>query len=141
MRSTPLHKQFTTLLLVLSLSAPLWAGAVIADFRADAGLNRVEVKWVVTAESGLKGYRVLRSLDGVQYQKIAFVAAVGVSGREHTYQFVDNSVFKSAGRIFYYKLELINEDGSVSEFEKVVSVSPQISSTRHTWGSLKAMFR
>ena len=117
------------------------AGAVISDFRAEAGLNRVELKWVVTAESGIKGYRVLRCLDGAQFQKIGFVPAVGVTGREQTYRYTDGSVFKLNGRIYYYKLEFVHEDGSTAEYEKVVTISPQISSTRHTWGSLKAMFR
>lgn len=122
-------------------SVCLMAGAVIADFHAESSLNRVDLKWVVTAENQLKGYRIMRSLDGIQFQKLAFVPAVGVNGREYTYRYSDNSVFKSAGRTFYYKLELVNLDDTYTEYEKVVVVAPQISSARHTWGSLKAMFR
>lgn len=136
-----MYKKFLIILSFAMLNSIAFGGAVLSDFRAESGLNRVELKWVVSAETGIKGYRIMRSLDGAQFQKIGFVAAVGISGREQTYRFTDSSVFKLSGRIFYYKLEMVNDDGSVSEYEKMVTISPQISSTRHTWGSLKAMFR
>ena len=104
-------------------------------------MNRVELKWVVTAESSLQGYRVLRSLDGASYKEIGFVNAEGVRGSEKSYKYIDNSVFKPSGRTFYYKIQFVNTNGSTDNYEKIVTVSPQISSTRHTWGSIKAMFR
>ena len=48
-------------------AAYIFAGAVITEFRADAGFNKVELKWVVSSESGLKGYNVYRSFDGVNF--------------------------------------------------------------------------
>lgn len=118
-----------------------FSGAVLKDFRAEPGLNKVELKWIVTAETGLRGYRIQRSMDGTTYQKIGFTAAEGVDSGERTYRFVDKTVFKSDGRTFHYKIQFVNQDGSTSDYEKTVAVTPQISSTRHTWGSLKAMFR
>jgi len=132
-------KQIT--LIFIGLTAICLAGAVVTDFRADAGINKVELKWVVSAEQGIKGYRILRGLDTTKFQKIGFVTASGISGNERTYTFVDNTVFKTSDRTFYYKIEFVNHDGSENEFDKVISVSPQISSARQTWGSLKAMFR
>ncbi len=123
------------------LVALTFAGAVLSDFRAEPGLNKVELKWVVTAENGLKGYRVLRGLNPSSFQKIGFVTAKGISGGERTYSFTDKSVFKSSGRTYYYKIQFVNLDGTVNNYEKIISVSPQISSARQTWGSLKAMFR
>jgi hypothetical protein len=140
-KAESMYKKLLVLLLIFVFNTFAFSGAVLSDFRAEAGLNRVELKWVVSAETGIKGYRVLRSLDGVQFQKIGFVAATGVAGREQTYRFTDSSVFKLSGRLFYYKLEFVNEDDSANEYEKMVTITPQISSTRHTWGSLKAMFR
>ena len=83
----------------------------------------------------------MRSLDGSSYQKVGFVAARGVTSNERAYTFLDKTVFKSSGRTFYYKIQFVNNDGSVNNYEKTVTVSPQISSARQTWGSLKAMFR
>ncbi len=104
-------------------------------------MNQVELKWVVTAEEGLKGYRILRSMDGTSFSKVDFVEAQGVMSNERTYKYVDKSVFKSSNRTFYYKIQFVNMDNSTTNFEKMVTVSPQISSARQTWGSLKAMFR
>jgi hypothetical protein len=118
------------------------AGSIISSFTAEPGFNRVELKWIVTAESNLKGYYVLRSLDDAGYEKISplIVAAKTEGGSEQTYQYLDASVFKQTGRTFYYKLQILNKDGSTSEYGHLV-VSPQISSARETWGSIKAMFR
>ena len=129
------------MLIVLWGVLPLFAGAVVNDFRAETGLNQVEVKWTVTAESNLKGYRILRSTDDVDFKKIAFVEAEGVQSGERTYKYVDRSVFKSSDRVYYYKIQFVNLDETVTNYSQTVKVSPQISSSRRTWGSIKAMFR
>jgi len=133
---------FTLFLLLGFLSSSLlFAGAVISDFRGEAGFNRVELKWIAAAETNLKGYRIYRSLDGVTYENIAFVKAKTNESGEKTYTYIDKSVFKSTGRSYYYKLQFVDNDESTIDYEKVVVVEPKISAARHTWGSIKAMFR
>ena len=83
----------------------------------------------------------MRSINGTNFDRIGFVKAKGVSGGENTYKYEDTTVFKSSGRSYYYKIQFYNKDETVTNFEKVITVTPQISSTRHTWGSIKAMFR
>ncbi len=126
---------------VFLIVSSLYAGAVVTDFRGEAGFNRVELKWIVAAETNLKGYRIFRSLDGVSYENIAFVKAKSADSGEKTYIYVDKSVFKSTGRSYYYKLQFVNADETTTDFDKVVVVEPKISAARHTWGSIKAMFR
>lgn len=133
--------KFYLFVLIFILHATSFSGAVISQFKATAGYNRVELQWVVTAENGLKGYHILRSLNGTNYDKIGFVKAKGVEGGESIYKYEDTTVFKSSGRSYYYKIQFYNQDETVTNYEKVITVSPQISSTRHTWGSIKAMFR
>lgn len=130
------------ILLAALLASVVGAGSIISSFTGETGLNRVELKWVVTAESNLRGYYVLRSLDDTSYEKISsLIAAVKTDLlNEHTYSYVDASVFKQTGRTFYYKLQILDKDGATSEYGHLV-VSPQISSARETWGSIKAMFR
>jgi len=129
-------------ILMLLLAGLLSAGSIISSFTAEPGLNRVELKWVVTAESNLKGYYVLRSLDDTAFEKISpmISSAKDDEASEHTYTYVDATVFKPTGRTFYYKLQIVNKDGSTSEYGHLI-ISPQISSARETWGSIKAMFR
>lgn len=130
------------ILLAALLASVVGAGSIISSFTSETGLNRVELKWVVTAESNLRGYYVLRSLDDISYEKISsLIAAVKTEQlNEHAYSYVDASVFKQTGRTFYYKLQILDKDGATSEYGHLV-VSPQISSARETWGSIKAMFR
>jgi len=120
-----------------------YAGVVVNQFSAEAlGIDKVKIKWIVSSESNIKGYNVYRSFDGVNFNHIRFIPATAASG-EKTYTFIDESVFKSEGRSYYYKIDYVNNDavGSKTDINQVVQVTPQISSTRHTWGSIKAMFR
>ncbi|MCR4437909.1 MAG: hypothetical protein QHJ34_02550 [bacterium] len=119
----------------------LLGGAVISRFEAEPGLNKVTLRWTTAAESNLKGFEIERGLDGKSFQAIVFVEAAGNSSSPRDYAYEDRTVFKSTGNTYYYRLKLVDFDGSFAYYDKVVSVSPQISSVRHTWGSIKAMFR
>lgn len=125
----------------LAVCGFLFAGVIISSFQGEAGLNRVELKWIVTLEVNLKEYEVLRSIDGVKFESIARVPAKWQESGEKTYIYIDTSVFKENNRSFYYKLRFNYTDGSNAEYDKVLCIQPQISSVRHTWGSIKAMFR
>ena len=128
-------------LTILSFSSLILAGAIISSFQGEAGYNRVELKWIVVSEVNLKGYQVLRSLDGTTFESIAQIPAKENESGEKTYLYIDSSVFKEANRSFYYKLRFVNSDGTTSDYDKVLCLNPQISSARQTWGSIKAMFR
>jgi hypothetical protein len=128
--------------LALLISQTLFAGAVISVFTGEPGYNQVKLKWIVTAESNVKGYQILRSFDNLSYENIAFVQASASGAGEKTYSYIDKTVFKPNGRVCYYKLGIVDSGTeSVTRHEKTVVVSPQISAARHTWGSIKAMFR
>jgi len=132
---------FLLFLLAVSVNAG-FGGAVIKEFTGEPGFNQAKLKWVVSAESDLKGYRVLRSFDGSHFQEIAFVEAKSEESGEKTYIYIDRTVFKTSGRTCYYKLRLASSsDGTTTDLDQVVAVSPKISAARHTWGSIKAMFR
>jgi hypothetical protein len=135
-------KGFSVFVIIILAFSLAYGGAVITDFRAETALNRVELKWVVSYESNVKGYELLRSRDGSHYdEQVAFVDATPEQAGEKTYSYVDDKVFKSSGNTYYYKLRIVENDNSKIEYDQVCTVSPQISATRHTWGSIKAMFR
>ncbi len=135
-------KRSTLILFTLiTCTSLVFAGAVIESFHANTSLNKVELKWTVKAEDNVDNYTILRSLDQVKYKELKEIKAKWNDKKEHTYTWIDDKVFKSQGNTFYYKIKIINNDGSTVEHDKVLEVSPQISATRHTWGSIKAMFR
>ncbi|MDZ7289910.1 MAG: hypothetical protein ONB42_08235 [candidate division KSB1 bacterium] len=123
----------------------VFAGAVITEFRGEPGFNKVTLKWVTESETNLKGFDIQRALADQEQEfeknKIAFVEAKGTGFGKTEYVYEDNTVFKSLGRTYYYRLKIVDKNGQSTAYSQVVSVSPTISSTRQTWGSIKAMFR
>ncbi len=120
----------------------LYAGAVIVDFRGEPGHGKVTLYWSTLNETNCKGFQIDRSLNKVDFKKIAFVKSQGNSTERKDYSYEDKTVFKSEmDRTFYYRLTIINEDNTESVYSQIVSVTPSISGARYTWGSIKALFR
>jgi hypothetical protein len=119
-------------------------GAIILNFQASAGFNQVTLKWTTENEQNLKGFEVERSFDSSSesnYKKLAFVAASSEQKNRKEYTYQDNTVFKALERSYYYRLKIVDNDGTASIYSKVLTVTPTVSSARQTWGSIKAMFR
>ena len=123
----------------------LLADAVIIEFKTEPGFNKVYLSWKVIHESNAKGYEIQRSLNGVNFSPVDFVAcSQGLASPENpkVYQYVDRSVYKPLRCTFYYRLGVVDlRSGKVVTFSQVVMVTPNVSGVRHTWGSIKAMFR
>lgn len=128
-------------LLMIFLQPILMAGAIISDFRAESEVNQVILNWTARAEADIKNYEILRSTDGNNFEKVGIVTPFNNGQEENKYKYFDRSVFKTAGRTYYYRLKIVDSNGQATIYSETVSISPQISSVRHTWGSLKAMFR
>ncbi|MBD3374970.1 hypothetical protein GF406_08055 [candidate division KSB1 bacterium] len=135
------QKHLFLILIVLLSVVPLFGGAIINEFSGEAGHNRVELKWVVKTQVNVKGYELYRSLDGTNFERLKFVQANYDKDTDIVYTYTDTKVFKSTGHTFHYKLKIVDNDGTVIDYDKTLTLSPHISSARQTWGSLKAMFR
>ncbi len=127
-------------MVALLLVSMAWAGAVVSEFRGEPGRNKVTLKWTSEAEINLKGFEVQRGLNKTELEKLDFVEAKGATVGKTEYTYEDNSVFKSDGRVYFYRLKLVDKDGGTTE-TAMIEVNPTISSARATWGSIKAMFR
>jgi hypothetical protein len=135
------EKCLWSLLFCGGLWSVLFAGAVVSEFRAEPGRNKVTLKWTSEAEINLKGFEIERGLSKTDLQKIDFLEAKGNATAKTEYSYEDNTVFKAEGRVYYYRLKIVNKDGSTSLYDNIIEVNPVISSARATWGSIKAMFR
>jgi len=127
-------------MVALLLVSMAWAGAVVSEFRGEPGRNKVTLKWTSEAEINLRGFEVQRGLNKTELEKLDFVEAKGATIGKTEYTYEDNSVFKSDGRVYFYRLKLVDKDGGTTE-TAMIEVNPTISSARATWGSIKAMFR
>lgn len=81
--------------------------------------NKVALKWNTTAESNVRGYKVLKSNDGRQFEEIGFVPTGSANGAGAQYSFYDANV--NLGKSFY-KL-LIIENNRASTFSSIVQIT------------------
>jgi hypothetical protein len=108
--------------------------ATVTSFKAAAGAdNSVDLTWNTAAETGFLGFNVYRSTDNVHFDILndRLIDALGVAGGGASYSFADyvggakSTISRSAKssrrtrsevdqRTIYYKLELVNSDGTTS---------------------------
>lgn len=130
------------IILLISVSIFLYAGAVIVNFRGEASSNKVTLYWSTLSETDCNGFQIERSLNENDFKKVGFIEAAGTSSTRRDYTFVDKTIFKSdISRTFHYRLKIIHSDNTESIYSQTVSMTPAISGARYTWGSIKALFR
>ncbi|HVK47746.1 MAG TPA: T9SS type A sorting domain-containing protein, partial [Pseudobacter sp.] len=71
----------------------------LTQFRAVPAGEAVQLNWTTAQELNNKGFEILRSKDGVQFEKIGWVDGNGTTSTAQRYTFKDNAPF--AGRNFY----------------------------------------
>jgi len=131
---------FVTLFVLIILSQ-VFAGAVIVDFKGIASRNQITIKFSTMSEVNCKEFILERSLDQKTFNKVANIEANGNSNIKKDYEFIDKSVFRATDNTFYYRIKIVDTNGAVSVYSDMIAVTASVSSVRHTWGSLKAMFR
>ena len=115
----------------------VFAGAYLDYFHAGSDGDNVLLEWKTEQESNLKQFVIERKTPESSYIGIATVNAEGDNSQ---YSYVDKSAYKSNDLVFIYRLKLIDNDNTTS-YSDEVSVTPNISGIKRTWGSIKAMFR
>ena len=134
--------KITVPVIILGFAASLLleASARISEFYAKREKNTVILEWTTDEESNLAKFEIHRSTDQMRWYKIGEIRAVGESSQKNLYSFTDNSIFKGPTNTLYYRLVIIDKTGSSVAWDVIASVEGQ-SGIRHTWGSIKAMFR
>lgn len=141
MRKFPLIYR-VVLLLLIAYGAGIFADTIVKNLRAFPMENKIKLLWETSNEQNLLKFQVERSTDGKTFFAIAYVDAKHQPGE---YEFIDTSVFAKPttaadNRQYSYRLKVIYTDNS-SDYTESIVVSPLISGTKHTWGSIKALFR
>lgn len=119
------------------------AGIIFAGANIPQGLsvrssgNNIVIAWQAVSESGVKQYIIQRKSGNGDFTDIAWINPRA----DMNYEFTDREVFKTSGSWYKYRLKIVDNDGTVSYLEQVGMISPNISSVKRTWGSIKALFR
>jgi len=103
-----------TVITLLDVSLPV----SLADLSARADKQKVYLNWQTALEEQVDRFEVEHSRDGVDFRRLAEVAAVGESDQLQTYNFTDVSA--EAGEN-YYRLRMVDTDGSFAYSPLVVA--------------------
>lgn len=82
-----------------------------------------ELKWATTSEENNSGFKIERSVDGLDWSILSFVAGVGNSQTEVDYNYVDLNL---NGGTYYYRLIQVDLDGRET-FSKIDAVTIDVS--------------
>lgn len=83
----------------------------LLSFGAMLKKNTVELNWITLWEKNLSHFEIERSLDGRTFQQTGLVFGVGNSDFKSSYSF-KNNISELAAPIIYYRLKLVDQDGS-----------------------------
>jgi len=88
----------------------------VAGFTASLNNNKVDLKWSTETEVNLSHVLVVKSTDGKHFKDAALVFAYGNTTAKSDYAFADN-IGKAKSAAVYYRLIIVNDDGSVQYSE------------------------
>ncbi len=135
-------------LALLILSGLALANTSISRFVAVPAADRIYVRWSASVESNLVRYEVYRRTDNDP--SLTLIATVQPLGSGSSYEVVDVNVVRLAPMAstaspaafsstrYTYILRIV---GTARTDEMQTSLVYQTSTTRRTWGSIKALFR
>ena len=86
------------------------------------------LSWNTATELSNKGFEIQRSVDGINFTSLGYIASKAISGNSNSnlnYSFVDEKPFSSTS---YYRLKQVNIDGR-SRYSTVVSIKGTKSSS------------
>ncbi len=70
--------------------------------------NKVQVSFNTENEVNMSDFEIERSVDGIRFSSVGFVAAKNMSG-QNNYLFIDNDILQG---LVYYRLKMKNKDGN-----------------------------
>lgn len=104
-------------------------------FTAAKNNNDVLIQWSTAQEINAGMYQVERSFDGVNWNTIAYVAAVGNSANVNNYSYTDKNI---SAKTIYYRIKQVDVDGKFTytpvksiKTETVTSTDVKIYSTQN----------
>ena len=90
----------------------------LIDFVVKENQNKIQLSWKTTMEENSKCFNVMRSEDGINFEKIGVVPAKGHSSAIVEYHYTDFIPYEKG--IYYYKLIENDVDGKSQESKIVV---------------------
>ena len=93
----------------------------LVSFSGECNGNNVSLTWTTASEINVSHYEIERTLDGIHYDKVTEVVAVGFSNNLHSYYAKDEHPYSGTA---YYRIKSVDLDGSV-EYSDLVATGCQ----------------
>ncbi|MCK5147123.1 hypothetical protein KAR48_10235 [bacterium] len=132
-------KAFIGIIILLSWTF-VWASNRITAFEASKENNTITLNWTIEQESGLIKFNIHRKIGQSNWVTIGSVPSKNLTETSIDYSFKDSNIWKTQNSACYYRLEM-ELQGGIKKMHTIIASASGMSGIRHTWGSLKAMFR
>lgn len=86
--------------------------------------GRNELNWQTETEVNTGHFIIERSIDGSQFAEVGSMAAKGIDSRTNSYQFTDALLNAQNANRFYYRLKIVDKDGSYKYSKLVITTKP-----------------
>ncbi len=80
------------------------------------------LNWETANEINMQGFDVERSNDGNNFSKIDFVKAIGINNTTSNYSYIDNDALDQQSIVLYYRLKIINKDGTF-KYSNIITIN------------------
>ncbi len=84
----------------------------LINFTATQIDKRVQINWTTADEDNLSGFEIFRSENGNDFEMVSEIKVKTSSNNIKYYEQVDDAILKLGLPIIYYKLKILNNDGS-----------------------------
>ena len=92
--------------------------AELLQISASPNVDHIEIDWTVGSEFNLDYYELQRSENGIDFETIALIDAVGTTQQQQNYAYADYGV--SRNKNYYYRYQSVDND-FYTEFSPVVT--------------------
>jgi hypothetical protein len=138
-----MRKMLIAILMSVFAVAMVIAGVIRSTPTASSTLDGyVAIRWQTDDETGVQKFEIWRAqIVGAglgDFVKVGDLVRPDV--KPDTYEFIDQTVFKTSASLFAYKVRVVFQNGTYSDSD-LARVSHVSSAAKRTWGSIKAMFR
>jgi hypothetical protein len=100
----------------------------LLTFKGSLQNSTTLLEWKTANEINTSNFAVERSTDGRNFQQIGTVTAIGNAGITNKYSYTDYDVMRQSSSIVYYRLKIVDIDGSYTYSDIVTITLPFITS-------------
>lgn len=94
----------------------------LISFNGQLDNNKIQLKWITASELNNSHFEILRSVDGLTFQKISTVKGNGTTSQLQQYEFEDRHYLSGSN---YYRLKQVDYDGAF-ELSEIIRVNADL---------------